>query len=179
MVDVDPVLAAIPDFLTWLSRQAPAPLAAAAVEMLGSDLVSCTFVRSCECLQKRTIGQETRSDPNPNVRFVADALLQPFAEQWTRHETTPPAERSVTPARCPACASLPVLAVLREEGTAQSAVLSLGFTVDYRASLPGCGNRIRCLALIRRHSSVCAIEACSRARLLTRSTCEHGWRCRP
>ena len=148
MVDGDPVLAAIPDFLTWLSREAPAPLAAAAVEMLGSDLVSCTVVLFWRCLQKRTSLQETRSDPNvgdPNVRFVADALLQPFAEQWTRHGTTPPAEHPVTPARCPACASLPVLAVLREEGHGAKRTLlcSLCFTEwDYRRILcPHCGEQ--------------------------------------
>ena len=79
------------------------------------------------------------------MRFVAEALLQPFAEQWTRHETTPPAERSVTPARCPACASLPVLAVLREEGHGAKRTLlcSLCFTEwDYRRILcPHCGEQ--------------------------------------
>ena len=143
VVDVDPVLAAIPDFLTWLSGEAPAPLAAAAVEMLGSDLVSFTLVLFWRHLQERTSVQETRSDPN--VRFVAEALLQPFAEQWTRHETTQPAERSVTPARCPACASLPVLAVLREEGHGAKRTLlcSLCFTEwDYRRILcPHCGEQ--------------------------------------
>jgi FdhE protein len=143
VVDVDPVLAAIPDFLTWRSGEAPAPLAAAAVEMLGSDLVSCTLVLFWRHLQERTSVQETRSDPN--VRFVAEALLQPFAEQWTRHETTPPAERSVTPARCPNCASLPVLAVLREEGHGAKRTLlcSLCFTEwDYRRILcPHCGEQ--------------------------------------
>ena len=48
MVDVDPVLAAIPDFLTWLSREAPAPLAAAAGEMSGSDLC---FLHGCPLLE--------------------------------------------------------------------------------------------------------------------------------
>jgi len=143
VVDVDPVLAAIPDFLTWLSGEAPAPLAAAAVEMLGSDLVSCTLVLFWRHLQERTSVQETRSDPN--VRFVAEALLQPFAEQWTRHQTTPPTECSVTPARCPNCASLPVLAVLREEGHGAKRTLlcSLCFTEwDYRRILcPHCGEQ--------------------------------------
>jgi FdhE protein len=143
IVDVDSVLAAIPDFLTWLSGEAPAPLAAAAVEMLGSDLVSCTLVLFWRHLHERTSVQETRSDPN--VRFVAEALLQPFVEQWTRHETTPPAERSVTPARCPNCASLPVLAVLREEGHGAKRTLlcSLCFTEwDYRRILcPHCGEQ--------------------------------------
>ena len=45
MVDVDPVLAAIPDFLNWLSREAPAPLVAAAREMSRSDLFDgCPFL---------------------------------------------------------------------------------------------------------------------------------------
>jgi len=142
-LDIDRVVAAIPDFLSWLSREAPAPLAASAVEMRRSDLVSCTLVLFWRHLQERTTVQETRSDPNE--LFVVEALLQPFAEAWNIRRTTPPTQPAIFPARCAACSSLPVLAVLREEGhgARRTLLCSLCLTEwEYRRILcPHCGEQ--------------------------------------
>jgi FdhE protein len=136
---LDPVLDAVPEFLSWLSRHGPGPLAAAALDMravtreewqrLGSDLVSCL--------------QETRSDPEV---FVVEALLQPFAERvMSSRKTFPSSQEAAFPARCPACGALPVLAVLHEEGQGAKRTLlcSLCSTEwTYRRILcPNCGEQ--------------------------------------
>jgi FdhE protein len=159
---LEAVLDAVPDFLTWLSHHAPAPLAASATEMrsierdewerLGSDLVFCTDVLFPG---KRTSVQEIRPDfedrlqktrSDPGAVFVVEALLQPSAELAMDGRPTPASSgESAFPARCPACRALPVLAMLREEGQGAKRTLlcSLCFTEwAYRRILcPHCGER--------------------------------------
>ena len=157
-LSLEPVLDAIPDFLTWLSDHAPAPLAASAVEMraiardewqrLGSDLVSCKDVLFPG---KRTPGQEIRSDfedrlqktrSDPAAVFVLEVMLQAFAERSERRRTN---GAEAFPARCPACRALPVLAILREEGQGARRTLLCSLCVaewEYQRILcPGCGER--------------------------------------
>ena len=132
---LDPVVDAIPDFLSWLTSHGPAPLAEAAADM-----------RAVARDEWRRLGsrvQETRSDPEA---FVIEAVLQPFAELAMSGRTTPlSTEEPVCPAHCPACRALPVLAVLREEGHGAKRTLlcSLCFTEwPYRRILcPNCGEQ--------------------------------------
>jgi FdhE protein len=108
---LDPVLDAIPDFLTWLSRHGPAPLAAAAVAMRSIDRDEWRRLGS-DLLSGETVLDATR---DAEV-FVIEALLQPFAEVVLGDRPIPATTQPAFPARCPACRALPVVAVLRESG---------------------------------------------------------------
>jgi FdhE protein len=107
------------------------------------------LLRSCLSGDSRDAGDEGSdlvSDPvDRALLFVAEALLQPFAEQWAGLSATPPVEPMTPPARCAVCAALPVLAVLREEGHgARRALLcSLCLTEwEYRRILcPNCAEQ--------------------------------------
>jgi FdhE protein len=74
--------------------------------------------------------------------FIAEALLQPFAEVVARrfplHDT--PAD---PPARCPVCGDVPVVTVLRDEAHGAKRSFVSGFCLtEWQASrigCPGCG----------------------------------------
>ena len=162
-LDVEAVLVRVPDFLVWLSREAPATLAAAALEMrtmsidewrgvlAASDLVFCrdvlvagkgTINREPAQLEHRL--QNTTSDAR--VGFVAEALLQPLAELALQGKArTAPLEEPTFPTPCPACGALPVLPVLREEGQgakrALQCSLCLGEWSCRRILCPQCGEQ--------------------------------------
>ena len=76
-LDLDAVLAAIPDFLSWLPRVAPAPLVEAAAKMRRLDRAQWRHLAhsylSCD-------GRAV-PDADQTLVFVLEALLQPFAEQ--------------------------------------------------------------------------------------------------
>jgi FdhE protein len=93
--DVDRVVEAIPDFLIWLRRAGPPDLAAS----VDLDGLAAALRASHE------------SD-NPAERFVIESLLQAFAEHLVKGEV----RAGSAPMRCPRCAALPLVAVLREEG---------------------------------------------------------------
>jgi FdhE protein len=134
-LDVEVVLGALPDFLLWVQRTAPAQLAEAAGQMRADDTVQhLQLVHQYFLDQHHTI-----DDADESVTFVVEALLQPFAE-WFAAGSRPSA--GPTSNQCPVCSGLPVLGVLREEGhgARRSLVCGLCFTEwDYlRVICPRC-----------------------------------------
>jgi len=121
-VDVDGAVAAVPGFLGWLKRTAPAALAesAATMRMDGSEWRSLLqHILSLE----ETAGGEARA-------FVAEAVLQPFAEAAAidrrgEGELRPQAPGVLT-SRCPICSDLPAVGTLREEGQGARRTLVCG-----------------------------------------------------
>jgi FdhE protein len=136
-LDPDLVLAAAPGFLEWLAMAAPAPLAAFARATIADS------ARWRRLLDARLTGEA--EDVADEEAFVIEALLQPFAERaasGSRLLNVPGAHTSAS-AQCPACAGLPVVGVLREEGhgARRRLVCALCLTEwDYqRVRCPACG----------------------------------------
>ena len=136
-VPVDAVLAGIPAFLTWLTREAHPPLASLAVEMARSDRDAW-----------RRVLESLDSEVEPSERamqFVAEALLQPFAELATSSGGNDRFELDTFPVHCPDCGALPVVGALREEGQGAKRMLTCALCLrerDYlRAVCPGCGEQ--------------------------------------
>jgi formate dehydrogenase maturation protein FdhE len=139
---LEPVAEVIPDFLTWLERAAPAPLAIAVADMHRFDQAEWRHL-----VHSYVSREENGSDRDETIAFVLEAALQPFAEQLAiesrmrnpgfepsssfdrlgttemeraespnsiagRRSLKPEAQ---SPIACPLCGSLPVVGVLREE----------------------------------------------------------------
>jgi formate dehydrogenase maturation protein FdhE len=140
-IDRGAVLDAIPDFLDWLPRTAPGELAAAARDLRAVDRPTWRNL-----VDSHLSGEENDSGhADPAVTFVIEAVIQPFAEQlavrlgaadrgrrwsparWGTDGSTPESQGTL---RCPLCAALPVVGVLREEGhgAKRSLVCALCFT---------------------------------------------------
>jgi FdhE protein len=132
-LDLGAVLAAIPNFLAWLPRVAPARLAE-----------SATGLRRFERDQWRHLVHSYLADDGRDIeeadralRFVVEAVLQPFVEQAAIAE---PARQLPTPdvrgpIRCPFCHGLPVVGVLREEGHGAKRTLVCGLCLTERPYL--------------------------------------------
>ena len=166
-LDVEPVAEAIPDFLTWLERAAPALLADAVADMRRFDqsewrhLVHSYFTR-----------EDDGGNGDETIVFVLEAVLQPFAEQLAigsrlsspesriasisaRGAPPPlapaprledslaaaPAGAAKRPISCPICGALPVVGVLREEGQGAKRTLVCALCLTERDYL-----RVVCLA---------------------------------
>jgi FdhE protein len=104
------LVAMVPPFLDWLSREAPARLAQSALDLRsapgdwGGRLASA-------------FTDEGSNVPEDAVAmFVAESIVQPWAEREAKMLAPQSVPGAQTPARCPACGCAPVAGVLREEG---------------------------------------------------------------
>jgi FdhE protein len=158
---VEPAVLAVPGFLDWLQRHGPAGLKNVATE--GADWKGL--------LEQRLA--EGRLDEEGTTAFVVEAVLQPFVESSVRLQAGPEVRLKADATyetRCPACASLPVAAALREEGHGgrRSLVCSLCFAEwDYvRIQCPACKeNRFDALPVYSSNVPANArIDACDTCR---------------
>jgi formate dehydrogenase accessory protein FdhE len=144
----DRIIEAIPRFLEFLSRSAPAQLAAAA-EMMRDDVATTEWR---ELIDRYGAGHES-TDASPEMAFVVEALLQPFAEATAlalkdsnRDDEPRDGATSNRIAECPLCSGKPVVGLLREEG--QSARRSLICATCFtewpwpRIVCPACGHDV-------------------------------------
>ena len=139
-VDVAAASAAVPDFLVWLERNAPGPLALTVGSLRGEGMEWVGLMR--ECLDRadsdNTSADEDRSVAEP-VAFVTEAVLQPFAEAAAidrrEHAGRSPTTSGRLASKCPVCAGPPCLGILREEGQGARRTLLCGCCVtewEYR-----------------------------------------------
>lgn len=130
-VDVPAIAGLAPEFLVWLRRAAPEPLAEAAahVEQDGADLWPALFERYWKA------DRHELADVDDVRLFVVEALLQPFAEAVAAPGT------GVAGGACPACGGRPVVAVLREHGHGTRRTLVCGLCLAEFAAV-----RLSCLA---------------------------------
>ena len=144
-LDLEPVLAAIPDFLSWLQRVAPARLAESAAEMRQLDRARWRSLAHSYLACNGRDGE----DVDQTQVFVLEALLQPFAEQLairTASSSISARGGSLKPEpRCPICGGLPVVGVLREEGQGAKRTLVCALCLTEREYLrvvcPACGEQ--------------------------------------
>jgi len=145
-LELDAVLDAIPDFLARLMRLAPAQLAESAVGLRTFERDQWRrLIHSYLAAEGRDLGEADDA-----LRFVVEAVLQPFAEQAALAE---PAEQrrhvahteASGPMRCPFCNALPVVGVLREEGHGARRMLVCSLCLIERPYLrvvcPSCGEQ--------------------------------------
>ena len=144
-LDLEPVLAAIPDFLSWLPRVAPASLTESAADMRQIDRARWRgLAHSYLACDGRDV-----EDADQTLVFVLEALLQPFAEQLAmRIANSSMSARggSLKPEpHCPFCGGLPVVGVLREEGQGAKRTLVCALCLTEREYLrivcPACGEQ--------------------------------------
>jgi FdhE protein len=136
------ILAAIPAFLDWLTREAPVTLAGVAGELSGLDAASWRAWLAAAFADAST----ERSPRDTVALFVVEALLQPFAERSAEAGLTsglPPkdSQSQQDEWRCPACGSHPVVGVLREEGHGARRTL-----VCARCHTEWPGRRVECVS---------------------------------
>jgi formate dehydrogenase accessory protein FdhE len=138
-LDFDSVLDAIPDFLFWLSSNAPAPLRDLAASLRGVHRADWRHGLHLY------LASDGRNLDDPAAAFVMQAVVQPFAERCAMRSATPSLETRCSPSRCPFCGALPVVGVLREEshGARRTLVCSLCLSErDYlRVVCPSCGEQ--------------------------------------
>jgi FdhE protein len=160
-LDVDAAAAALPELLSTIVRIAPAPLSAAAEE-----------IRSAGADVRRDLVERywtKREHDDPRRSFIAEALLQPFAEQAAaRFRPTWDAAGQIAPERmaCGACSGRPVVAALREEAHGARRSLICGFCLTEspapRLACAACGEtRFEKLAVYRADEiAATRIDAC-------------------
>jgi FdhE protein len=159
---VDRAASALPGFLDWLAGHAPSALAQAAAD--GADVAIDEWRR---LLTQRVEGGHL--DDDEQAAFVVEAALQPFAESAAQRGGVR-LKADATVARCPMCASPPVVAALREEGQGarRALVCSLCFTEwDYlRIQCPACEeNRFEALPVYTAEAPAnVRIDACDSCR---------------
>jgi formate dehydrogenase maturation protein FdhE len=133
-VDVAAASAAVPDFLVWLERNAPGPLALMAGRLRDEGAGWHGLMR--EYLEREdpvdaSEGEE-RSVAEPGA-FVTEAVLQPFAEATAidrrEHIGPSPNTSGRLASRCPVCSRPPCLGILREEGQGARRTLLCGCCV--------------------------------------------------
>ena len=168
-LDLILLLPSFSSFLNLLTRDAPAPLAAAACELsrqgnqAAAELLTSWWsqpVGSAAATAKTDDG----SSQNEGRRFCARAFLEPYAEYLAEHSDLPLIE--VTPNVCPLCESRPQLGVLRPEGEGarRSLVCSLCAT-EWRFGrilCPACGesSEIHLAVYIAEEWPQMRVEAC-------------------
>jgi formate dehydrogenase accessory protein FdhE len=163
---LDAAARSLADFLQWLQRRAPSPLARAAREGSARSLDEWRHLFS------QRIDGAIGDDDGP-AAFVVEALLQPFVEGAAarlKADRVGLKAHTTSTARCPGCASAPVAAALREEGQSarRSLFCSLCFTEwDYlRIQCPACEeNRFEALPVYTADApSNVRIDACDTCR---------------
>jgi formate dehydrogenase accessory protein FdhE len=148
-LELDAVLDAIPSFLAWLTRRAPARLTESAIRLTTFERDQWLhLIHSYLADEGGDLGEHHHA-----LTFVVEAVLQPFAEQAALAEIGEPAEprrhlpqtNACCPIRCPFCNALPVVGVLREEGhgAKRSLVCSLCLIEQpyLRGVCPSCGEQ--------------------------------------
>ena len=184
-IDIERVLDAIPPLFDWLSRTAPARLDVAEVLTVPRDewreaiLARLAAPDHAPCGLDAAPGFIVASDdPGPSPvadddrlsTFVVEAVLQPFVEQCAAKSAVQSAAQAAFPMRCPYCASLPVVAVLREEGHGARRLLSCGLCLREwecgRIVCPACGEQEfeRLPVYTAEQFTHARIEACDRCR---------------
>jgi FdhE protein len=121
-LDLDGSMRARSGFHDFLRRSAPPHLARGAARVLS---LSDSAFRS---LLHALLTEEVE-EASPVEGFVAEALLQPFAEAAAVHIRSRIARDTGSPrksARCPVCGSRPVAGALREEGHGARRTLTCG-----------------------------------------------------
>ena len=109
-----------------------------------------------------------RPGSEPAAEFFARAAVEPYAEHLASHIPLPPPQFA---ASCPACASKPMLAVLRPEGEGAKRSLVCSFCLtewDFRRVLcPACGeeDHVKLPAYGSEDLAYVRVEACD--------TCQH------
>ncbi len=142
-LDLEAVLGAMPGFLVWLPRVAPVRLAESAADLrkLARDQW-LHLVHSYLAGDGRDLGGDDHV-----LRFVLEAVLQPFVEQAAIAEAARrrPRPNASGEARCPFCNALPVVGVLREEGHGAKRTLVCALCLMEREYLrvvcPSCGEQ--------------------------------------
>jgi formate dehydrogenase accessory protein FdhE len=141
-LDLEAVLGEMPAFLVWLPRVAPGRLAESA-----ADLRRLERDQWLHLVRSYLAGDDDLGGGDHVVRFVLEAVLQPFVEQAA---IAVAARRSPEPnasgqARCPFCNALPVVGVLREAGHGAKRTLVCALCLmerDYvRVLCPSCGEQ--------------------------------------
>jgi FdhE protein len=145
-LELGAVLDAIPDFLAWLERLAPARLAESAVGLRTVERDEWQgLIHSYLTVEGRDLEEADHA-----LRFVVEAVLQPFVEQAALAEPAEerrqrPQTESRGPIRCPFCNALPVVGVLREEGHGAKRTLVCSLCLIERPCLrvvcPSCGEQ--------------------------------------
>jgi FdhE protein len=142
-LDLETVLGAIPAFLVWLPRVAPVRLAESAADLRRLDRDQWLHLVHSYLADD---GQDLDRDDYV-LRFVVEAVLQPFVEQAAIDEAgrRPPQPSASGQARCPFCNALPVVGVLREEGHGAKRTLVCSLCLMEREYLrvvcPSCGEQ--------------------------------------
>ncbi|RPH64675.1 MAG: formate dehydrogenase accessory protein FdhE [Acidobacteria bacterium] len=135
-LDIDFILSAIPDFLAWLQQNAPANLAASTNQLRVADGTQREIV-----LERYLDGDDDESGESLDA-FVVEVVLQPFAEQLAKSESTRGSRLGSLRTRCFCCGGAPVLGVLRDEGHGVKRSLRCGLCLteyDYlRVVCPAC-----------------------------------------
>ena len=122
-VDLEAAAAAIPGFLDWLRRHGPARMAEALPEI---DRVALAQWR--DLMRQRLMGDDRESsDPDALTGFVAEVILQPFAEAAAVPRRGRLGSGSGDRrACCPVCGDRPSVGALREEGQGAKRTLVCG-----------------------------------------------------
>ena len=142
-LDLGAVLAAIPNFLAWLPRVAPARLAESATGLRKFERDQWLHL-----VHTHLAGDgHDLEEADHALRFIVEAVLQPFVEQAVIAEPARrlPKPEARGPIRCPFCNALPVVGVLREEGHGAKRTLVCGLCLNEREYLrvvcPSCGEQ--------------------------------------
>jgi FdhE protein len=137
-LDTDAMASAIPNLLAWLQQNAPAALAATLSERQASDRFHWRTVI------ERYLHHQL-DDEGGLETFIAEVVIQPFAEYVARSGATRSSEIGNSQSRCISCGGPPVLGVLREEGHGAKRTLLCGLCLterDYlRVLCPACGEQ--------------------------------------
>ncbi len=142
-LDLGAVLAAIPSFLAWLPRVAPARLAESAADLRRFERDQWLHLVHSYLAGD---GRDLYGDDHA-LRFVLEAVLQPFVEQAAIAEAARrrPQPNASGQARCPFCKALPIVGVLREEGHGAKRTLVCALCLMEREYLrvvcPSCGEQ--------------------------------------
>jgi formate dehydrogenase accessory protein FdhE len=128
---------AMPRLLSALADTAPAPLASAARAMHADETAHRRFVEECWAG-----GASHLESLDGIAAFIAEALLQPFAEMIAMgSDPITKSKWGLTPSRCGVCGGKPTVAVLREQGHGARRSAVCGFCLT---EIPA--TRLECLA---------------------------------
>jgi FdhE protein len=147
---LDPVLRAVSivPVLTRLIAAAPPRVAAALVPL--QAFAADAWQVACRDVLQAPTGAPAAA--GPAATFVAEAVLQPFAEVWA--SGAGPLSACADALRCPRCGGRAVAAVLREQGHGAARRLVCGFCASEwsvpRVVCPACGeSRVEALPVFR------------------------------